>query len=450
MSIQKRIEKFINDTSTLEDGNPGYVPGYFPEIESQIHAHLESLGISEHQAKSQIMSLVNKALNMQHGYEETLEELAKDIIYEHYGAILNGVKLDIQLVRPGQPKDQMDDDQESENPSIENIEDEDLKNEIYKRRMCNDITQGAALNSHRMLHIPSVVERLSEVHPELKNTYDLMIKCNEVFDATTPIEAQLNMWRAMPEGMAGTVKVEWEEDDNEDGGGTPEANNEDDNGDDEGLDLHLLPEEKESSFSSVTPVIKARGIDFVMLVHETIKGIYELIMANGIPKDEETAQIVIQNSDTFEQEMIGFRVGKQLRADLMYVINKHKGYSTIDNFFEFFLGELVQLPASEFLKFVNDILSENETSYSKVIKSIGGTVVNNVKEWDEYLEDTKRYNDHVNSSKNKDEQVEEPKVEEENKEIDYSKMTKSELNNVMNKALSNRDFAILEKIKKYL
>ena len=115
----------------------------------------------------------------------------------------------------------------------------------------------------------------------------------------------------------------------------------------------------EELFNETTPVIKARGMDFAMLIHETVKGIYQLISAIGIPEDEQIANLVIMNTDTLAGELEDLRYGPYIASDLHKFISNFEEYDNIDNLKEHFFGKLMALPADEFLEFIRLMLMED-------------------------------------------------------------------------------------------
>ena len=56
-------------------------------------------------------------------------------------------------------------------------------------------------------------------------------------------------------------------------------------------------------------VIKSVGIDFPMLIHETIKGIYLFLQSGAVKKDKETAKIIKKATSSFMDEAQDFRYG---------------------------------------------------------------------------------------------------------------------------------------------
>jgi len=93
----------------------------------------------------------------------------------------------------------------------------------------------------------------------------------------------------------------------------------------------------------MVPVIKARGIDFPMLLHETVKGIYELIASvsqPGLDASEEEikkAQTVKLNVSSFMDEAEDFRTGPEIASDFRDFINENPDSSYSPNIRAFVL-----------------------------------------------------------------------------------------------------------------
>jgi hypothetical protein len=458
-SVLRRIQDFKTFESQLDDGNPAYPDGYVAQIQQAIDDKLRELGISQPEASNRIISAMHKAINNQRGHESELENLAIEVVKEYYGSLLDNVELDVKIVLPGKPKDQMESGQMQPPPKIEEIEDEDTKMAIYKRRTANDLMQAAGVSTHRIIHMPEVREQLDEIHPELFEIYDELLKLNEVLTGSEDVERMANMYRMMPEGMAGTVKVEWKKKDEADEERAKKVLKELENNEEE------IPEEAEELFDDILPVIHARGIDFPMLVHETVKGIYEIILAASIPENEEIAKEVIQNADTFEQEIIGQRVGPQLRQDLLDFVNRHPATDDFPdmNIFERVLGYIVQLPPTEFLYVIRGILEGDEEAENKVNQYID-IIADHIRDYQEQLNafelksrglldnDEEDYSDEEDYDPGYGEEPvsTQPETINEPQELNYKNMGQAELNYQLNKALDNEDYMLAAEISKYL
>ena len=57
------------------------------------------------------------------------------------------------------------------------------------------------------------------------------------------------------------------------------------------------------------PTVKARGLFFPILVHEIIKGVYEVLGSQGLPDDPKKAEMVMASQDTLPYEIWDLRLG---------------------------------------------------------------------------------------------------------------------------------------------
>ena len=62
----------------------------------------------------------------------------------------------------------------------------------------------------------------------------------------------------------------------------------------------------------VKAVIKARGMVFPVLLHELCKGVMEVLSLNGLPKQDNIAQYVVDKADFIQAEPWDMRFGPGL------------------------------------------------------------------------------------------------------------------------------------------
>ena len=284
-----------------------------------------------------------------------LEQLAKRVIMDEYGDIIEAsekpVELLIKLIRPnqsvlgevpnllnvpaeseerpeyseeeteeeevdqpqGQPQSQEEtedeeeeddfmsffnddtdyEDQEEENPEeVEELTNKDVAMAIDKKKILNMITQGEGKATKDIIKFSEVVE--SGLREILGDSYrellDVWVKTSEVahkLDWAVSDKAKGSMMKNMPGGLAGAVDLTWEN-------ATSKFNK-----------IHLLTEN--TDFNKI--VIRAYGIDFPMLLHESIKGIYLLLQSSAIKKDDEIAEEIKRATSSFKDESQDFKYG---------------------------------------------------------------------------------------------------------------------------------------------
>ena len=131
------------------------------------------------------------------------------------------------------------------------------------------------------------------------NLWVQMSDIADKMDWVIPIDRKAGMMKDMPGGMAGAVQVKWE---------SFSGNL---------YNMNLLLEKEATKI-----VIKSAGVDFPMLIHETIKGIFLFLQSGAIKKDKKTAEIVKKATSSFMDEAQDFRYGPPALQKLINFVNK--------------------------------------------------------------------------------------------------------------------------------
>ena len=288
---------------------------------------------------------------------DALQNLAKDVIMDEYEEILESsakpVELDIRLVNPNevirqisdlrdvpqnartpreddtheedeedqteqdQQEDQQDDDcADGSCSSVEGADEpteepEDITGNVLtaslKKKILNMLTQGEGKATKDIIKFSPLVEnglqqifgtngaRILRIWSDMSDTADKM-------DWVIPVANKASMMSNNPGGMAGATDVTWES-----------LNN-------SIFSIELLKENQ--NFNKIT--IKAVGVDFPMLIHETVKGIYLLIQSAAIKKDKEFAKKVKAATSSFMDEAQDFRYGVTAQSMFNDFINACK------------------------------------------------------------------------------------------------------------------------------
>ena len=444
------------DEASLRD-NPG-IPGeggkegnYLSKVEGRAKERLDSLQ-RKHGADisfPRFMSIVSRARQIQAGKEKELEKLAENAIRSYYGSILEEVTLNIKFPKADQIKKSMEKvpSEPPEMPQLKELKDSNIISEIQKRKIANNITQGEAKNTKLCLNLPEVRDGLIRILGQEKGTEykDLLNKITEIagfFDWQIPMEVQLEMWKRDKSGFSGSVSVEWVSDKEENIEDLAQKVLGDLENDTE------VPEEAEEIFEQTTPTINALGTDFAMLLHETIKGIYELIASVAIPDDEETAVTIIMNTDTLADEIEDLRYGPEIAADLRDFINEFPETADIPNLREHVFGKMMAMDAKDFLELMYMILNEDPKAKPVVQEFV-----------DEISEEINRYelgqagidnDDDYEPGEKYGETPVSASAQTEPEEIDYSELSKREIEKLIDKALDAKDYDTVRNLSKYL
>jgi hypothetical protein len=507
---------------------------------------------------------------------EKLVDLTKYVINAEYGDILQNVELDIRLVPYGQVADELPEiteidaepsqrrqrelsqeleEEEKEEKKEESVdkkksflnnlfgskpkkEKEDwLKSEEYKTgvdavKLINAIGQGEAKNTKHILHSDEVKNGLRDIFgrnwEEIFKTWDETSKVADKLDWLIPIEYKSQMMADNPGGMAGAVKVFWPEADEakeseemgeEPGDDCPSCQGAEDilKNIEEGGDLNDNKEEIAELFSNGDPVIKAVGVDFPMLLHETVKGIYQLIGAAWLPigdslsnikgimkkdiddllkkfktvkkikeatieelsevidskkakivfdhyqflkKEIKKAKIIKTATSSFEDEAEEFRYGSYLAEALRDFINTCPNVDRYPNIREYVWGDMCYMTRTkegkkEFLNLFKGILEKTDKAKKQITEMISD-IIDRIKEYEISQIDEPTYQER-NIEEPEFEEPEEDEIEklikqkeEEPSEVDYSTLSRKQLDDVLNDALEKGDEKLLDVISKEL
>jgi hypothetical protein len=513
----RRIENFKVFEAKLRR-NRAFSNEYLDDIQKR--GEQESMDLQDQGANiGNIMGFVNQLMEIQGSKKtesgsiewqdrekkEKLETLVVNIINKEYGALIDAldVELDIKLVDgddnlqqgademqlspedielsdPNEEEeedgDEDSDDENEEEQGGEQVEvtEDDILAEVDKRKIINNVTQGSAKNVHRLMHLYK--EEIDEIDPRLFEVMDRLIKSQESFewDPNNPLANSDGSGQVLRDHMNGYAKLEFK-DDEDDGGEDdseyPEEEEEELNFDDMEAD----------DFKGAT--LKARAIDIVVLLHESVKVIYEMLGSAGIPEDEEIAKIVMNNTDTLDDEFEDLRYGVYIRRDLLAFVSVNPALESMNNGFEYVWGRLVEMPAQDFTDlFQAMLIDEFKERQLRVkvresgnkFKTISGTsrqiidlIIDIIQDEEEeyqkqlrdYEEDQRQDNsgDEWKKSMNNDSEdtvLDEPQETQEEvpkkQEVDYSEWSKKDILAEVDRLLDAGEFEKIPKLQAFL
>lgn len=214
----------------------------------------------------------------------------------------------------------------------------------------------------------------------------------------------------------------------------------------------------------LSPTIKARGVDFSMLIHEAVKGIWKVMSLGKVPDDPELA-LAIEKEFGLSDEPDEWRYGPEIAGDLRDFINENPKVNNYNNVRERVWRYMVNennLPNDDFLFLMKGILSKTPEARKK-IDSIIDIVIIKIQKIDQYAKDLAKYNFEMAEYERKMEERNKRKKTPESPQFpqfnvkketrikgDYSQMSQKELSDELSKALDARDFATVEIISQYI
>ncbi len=262
-------------------------------------------------------TLISQLMQDEAPYKEQLEQLAVRMVKKMYPVIDEfGIEIEATLgmaqlppMEPGEPELQIP------QPQVPQVD--IMNDEVAKRRLINAITQGASIRG--ALDKP-FIEFLNEVPDNLLDSYSETLagidgsidKYGETLKKVFGVfhdEQALAMFMAMLAGGNG-------------GGGGEQKGG-----------------ESEAEFDDDGSIkIRATGLIFPFLIHEIIKGLYEIASIQGFTKDKETNIATAAAADKLEYEPEDFAVGTHIQEALEDLYNNARVFNKVA--FEVFLTNL--------------------------------------------------------------------------------------------------------------
>ena len=294
-------------------------------------------------ALMQLMMTVGQAMQrlvmIQSQNKEELEALAVKLVKDEMGIPEGAMQFDAQLVmQPMGAAEGMK--SEPEMPSEEEVEElmgdmENFNLERAKRRMINSLIQGAAFKGGHMYNL--VRNEINQMNPQLMNLY-----------AVTQALMEHAYW-IFPdmEGMAG-------------GGGGQMGQSE--------FDPETDP-----------PTVKARAVTFPLLVHELVKGVYEVFGTHGLPDDPRQAEMVLSAEDSLPSEIWDSRLGPVFWEKFVATYPMELFDDDMKHIQHYLFMRFSSLDAKQFMNLAKKILSGDKEG-QMIIQQMVDEIVKELKE----------------------------------------------------------------------
>jgi hypothetical protein len=214
---------------------------------------------------------------------------------------------------------------------------ENFNLERAKRRFINSLIQGAAFKGGHMYVM--VRDEINDINPQLMNLY-----------AVTQSLMEHAYW-IFPdmEGMAG-------------GGGGQMGQSE--------FDPETDP-----------PTVKARAVTFPLLVHELVKGVYEVFGTHGLPDDPRQAEMVLSAEDSLPAEIWDSRLGPVFWEKFVATYPMELFDDDMKHIQHYLFMRFSTLNAEEFMTLAKKIL-KGDPEGQRVIQKMVDEIVKELKEQD--------------------------------------------------------------------
>jgi len=269
-------------------------------------------------------ALLGEIIQAEKGYRDQLELIAADMVTKIYPIIdYANIRIDAEIVDAGNINIQTDNDEED--PSEPDFGSDDSEKLKAKRRIINGITQGASIRGAFSFYL--FREYIDRINPQMIDKYAEILKLSfGIYDDENAIAMLLSMLAQNQKIVGGASEMVFDEDKNQ-------------------------------------FVIKAKAICFPMLVHEIVKGLYEIVGTEGFGADKEKNQAVIGAVDKVSNEPRDLQYGKFI-------------YDALNNLYfesnindsrvrELFFTEVYKLNENNFLNFIENIINNTLTPSQK-------------------------------------------------------------------------------------
>ena len=264
----------------------------------------------------QSQTVLNDIVAAEDGYRDELEMVAAQMVTDAYPIIdYANIKIDAKIV--GMDNLDIPNPPEGEDPTSPDFGEDDPEKLKAKRRIINGITQGASIRG--AFGFLLFKEYIDDIDPELVNKY------NEILKLAFGIYDDENAIAMMLAALAQGQKMQ-------------------------GGESEMEYDEENEQF-----VIKAKAICFPMLVHEIVKGLYEIVGTEGFGSDKEKNQAIVGAVDKLSNEPRDLQYGKFIYDAISKLYNE----SNIDDprVRELFFAEVYKLTDDEFFPFIENVIA---------------------------------------------------------------------------------------------
>lgn len=476
-----KFKEFIGEASLR--GNTG-IPGeegsgresWLDKTNASSDASARAFAMGNRADLENFSRLARRAQELHAGHENQLADLTEEAIRTIFGSMIDDITLKLKIGSREEVAEMMEETPDDQPQELEEITDNALLDAIQVRKILRTIQQGKGLSVKEILNSEimksGIEDILGEDAAEYIRTLNKVCNVAQFFDWTVPEEVQKGAWQNR-NGFAGGVKLDFPEESEEPKADAAEALLKDL---EEGNDIINNPEAEEL-LSDINTTIEAIGIDLSVLVHETVKGIYMLTVQWSLDSlSEEDAEKVIANTDTLFDELQEIKYGRQMQNTFFKIVARNvkviekiselsRNSTSDDAIIAFqeqlnfiFFGKLVAISKEdpkEFLRIVNNILSENDEAVRECTSLIEESM--------EDIEQEARYQRGETENEPADSYLEDEE-DEDDREVyypedfpsgdlpqnDISKMSKDEIANAIIDAYRNGDEAEIARLRRML
>lgn len=342
--LPKHIIDSITSGNTSLGDNPAFPPSE-KFIEKLVGKYYNSVSEKiEGESKEEVVRMLNKLVSEcqknERPVRSALEKLCGEIVNDMFEIPEDTVKIDISLTDTVDTSQCRAIPEEDANYSFDDIEDmKFLGSEIKKRRMLNALVEGAS--EYIGYNVSSYVKKLFDIEPSLPEMYMNIIAYSRYLMYELD-ENELEMGNS-----GGNVKVF----------------------------MKPAPDMLE---------IKAEATLFPVLLQNTIKGILEVAILQGLPDSKEKAFYVMKKSDYKMAEVWDSRIGVPMWEKVAESLGNENEVPL-----NYFLMELSMMPSDTFNNVMQELLAGTKNG-----KEMVNIICDNIKD----KLDEEDFNDYISKT----------------------------------------------------
>ncbi len=339
----------------------------FADVVDKVKQYTGLTDISGQNAFMQLQMMLQQAVqqvkSIENENEEYLENLAVDLVKKEMALPDEAFQFDVELLSGmGQIDTSKMRGQSDEEPDEEDImkafgkDSEEMEDDIEsfmdamdkfdmekaKRRFINSLIQGASKKGHYMFNL--VRDELDRLDPQLLNLYGVLMSIADLMYWVIP-DQMTQMMAGAGEGVQGSEEV----DDTTD-----------------------------------PPTIKAKGLFFPVLIHELIKGVYEVLGTQGLPDDPKAAEMVMGSQDTLPYEIWDLRLGPVIWERFTAAYPEDLYEDDMREIQNYLFSRFSALSTEEFFEVAREIIGDSEKG-QKIVQRMVDEIVEELRQYD--LED---------------------------------------------------------------
>ena len=139
------------------------------------------------------------------------------------------------------------------------------------------------------------------------------------------------------------------------------------------------------------PTIKAKGLFFPILIHELLKGVYEVLGTQGLPDDPKAADMVMASQDTLPYEIWDLRLGPVIWEKFMDSYPEKLYDDDLREIQNYLFSRFSSLTTDEFFDVAKMIMSGSDDG-KKVVAKMVDEIIEELKS-QEYEDAISQYDD---------------------------------------------------------